>query len=317
MLEVLHLKKHFSIKSSALFERSVPVYAVNDVNLTINRGETLSLVGESGSGKTTTGRCILRLIESTSGEITFDGQNIFKLSHSGLRKLRREMQIIFQDPFGSLTPRIKICDLLREPLDIHKIGTKAERKNMVASIMEKVGLRPEHMNRYAHEFSGGQRQRICIARAIIVKPKLIVADEPVSALDVSIRAQILNLLAELQEEFNLSYLLIAHDLSVVKYMSDRVAVMYLGKIIELASRDDLYANFQHPYTEALLSAIPIPSMHHRKQRIVLEGDIPSPITPPSGCRFHPRCIYRREKCRKIEPEFKDLGQGHFVSCHFR
>jgi oligopeptide transport system ATP-binding protein len=232
-----------------------------------------------------------------------------------MRALRRWMQIVFQDPYGSLTPRMKILDLLTEPLDIHGIGTPSDRKERVASMMAKVGLKPEHMHRFPHEFSGGQRQRISIARAIILEPKLVIADEPVSALDVSVRAQVLNLMAELQSELGLSYLLISHDLSVVKYMSDRIAVMYLGKIVELAPRDELYFNHQHPYTEALLSAIPLPRVKARRERIILEGDIPSPLKPPPGCRFHPRCPRRSDPCDQIEPEVKELNKGHFIACH--
>lgn len=317
ILTVSHLKKYFSIKGEGLFSKRKTVYAVDDVSLKIDRGETLGLVGESGSGKTTIGRCILRLIEPTAGEIFFEGQNVIGVPHAKMRDLRRKMQIIFQDPYGSLTPRLRLLDLLSEPLEIHGVGTKSERRELVASMMQKVGLKPEHIHRYPHEFSGGQRQRISIARAIIVNPQLIIADEPVSALDVSIRAQVLNLMAELQREFNLSYLLIAHDLSVVKYMSDRIAVMYLGRIVELAPRNDLYGNHQHPYTKALLSAIPMPSIREKGERIILKGDVPSPIKPPRGCRFHPRCVYRMEECERIEPELKNLGDGHWVACHLR
>jgi oligopeptide transport system ATP-binding protein len=316
LLTVSHLKKYFPIGGGIFSKVEGNVYAVDDVSFELKKGETLGLVGESGSGKTTTGRCILRLIEPTSGEILFEGRNITGLPYSEVRELRREMQIIFQDPYGSLTPRMRLFTLLKEPLRIHGINTGSERER-VAYIMEKVGLRPEHMDRYPHEFSGGQRQRISIARALIINPKLLIADEPVSALDVSIRAQIINLLVRLQQEFNLSILLISHDLSMVKYMSNRIAVMYLGKIMEIAEHEGLYTNHQHPYTEALLSAIPVPVIRDKKERIILKGDVPSPIKPPPGCKFHPRCVYRMEQCERIEPELKDLGNGHFVACHLR
>ncbi|MBW2618734.1 MAG: dipeptide ABC transporter ATP-binding protein [Deltaproteobacteria bacterium] len=319
LLTVSNLKKHFHLKKDTLFGSGKTVYAVDGISLILYKGETLGLVGESGSGKTTAGRCILRLIEPTAGEVSFEGRDVIGLDKDELRDLRREMQIIFQDPYGSLTPRMRVFDLLTEPLSVHGVGNKDERQEMVASIMSKVGLKPEHMTRFPHEFSGGQRQRISIARAIILNPKLIVADEPVSALDVSIRAQVLNLMAVLQDEFDLSYLLIAHDLGVVKYMCDRIAVMYLGKVVELASRDELYSNYQHPYTEALLSAIPVPRVakKKKKERIVLKGDVPSPINPPSGCHFHTRCFRKMEICERVAPEFKDLGGGHFVACHLR
>ena len=317
LLTVSSLKKHFYLKGDTFFASGKTVYAVDGVSFALQKGETLGLVGESGSGKTTAGRCILRLIEPTAGEVSFEGQDIVGLDKDQMRSLRREMQIIFQDPYGSLTPRMRVFDLLTEPLLVHHIGDKAERQEMVASIMSKVGLKPEYMTRFPHEFSGGQRQRISIARAIILNPKLIVADEPVSALDVSIRAQVLNLMAVLQDEFDLAYLFISHDLGVVKYMCDRIAVMYLGKVVELAARDELYSNFQHPYTEALLSAIPVPRVENKKDRIVLKGDVPSPISPPSGCYFHTRCIHKMKECDQVEPEFKDLGGGHFVACHLR
>lgn len=315
VMEVQHLKKYFFLKGKGFFAPPRTVYAVDDVSLFIHKGETLGLVGESGSGKTTVGRCLLRLIEPTGGEILFEGNNIVNAPFDKMRALRRWMQIVFQDPYGSLTSRMKILDLLTEPLDIHGIGTKSDRKERVASIMRKVGLKPEHMHRFPHEFSGGQRQRISIARAIILEPKLVIADEPVSALDVSVRAQVLNLMANLQSELGLAYLLISHDLSVVKYMSDRIAVIYLGKIVELAPRDELYFNHQHPYTGALLSAIPLPKVKAKRERIILEGDIPSPLKPPPGCKFHPRCPRRMDHCRKVEPDFKELNQGHFVACH--
>jgi oligopeptide/dipeptide ABC transporter ATP-binding protein len=293
------------------------VLAVDGVSFAIRKQETLGLVGESGCGKTTTGRCILRLIEPTEGEIYFDGTDLVKLPPEEMGRLRRQMQIIFQDPYGCLTPRMRLGSLLMEPLEVHRIGSRFERRERVAWMLERVGLRPEYVHRYPHEFSGGQRQRISIARALMVNPKLIIADEPVSALDVSIRAQILNLLVELQQEFHLSYLLISHDLSVVRYMCDRVAVMYLGRIVEMGTRDEIFDNVRHPYTEALLSAIPVPVVKKRKERIVLNGDVPSPIRPPSGCKFHPRCKNRAEECEVVEPVLTDLGHGHLVACHLR
>jgi len=317
LLRVSYLKKYFSIRRGGLVGGGVKVTAVDDVSFDIKKGETLGLVGESGSGKTTIGRCILRLIQPSSGAIFFENRDITAFSQTLMKDLRRDMQIIFQDPYGSLTPRLKVSALLSEPLKIHGVASRSERMEMVCSILKKVGLKPEHMHRYPHEFSGGQRQRISIARAIILNPKLIIADEPVSALDVSIRAQILNLLAEIQQEFDLSYLFISHDLSIVKYMSDRIAVMYLGKIMETANRDDLYSNPGHPYTVALLSAIPLPRIRKKGERIVLTGEVPSPIKPPEGCGFHTRCAYIREECEKIEPELKDLGNGHLVACHLR
>ena len=318
ILSVSRLKKHFSLKGPGLLSPTATVYAVDDISIDLFKRETLGLVGESGCGKTTVGRCILRLIDPTSGDIFFNGKNITQLHSAQLKKLRREMQIVFQDPYGCLTPRLKISSLLQEPLNIHGLGkTKSQRKDMVNEMLEKVGLHSKSMNKYAHEFSGGQRQRLSIARALIVQPKLIIADEPVSALDMSIQAEILNLLVDLQRQFQLSYLMISHDLSVVKYMCDRIAVMYLGKIVEMADKEKLFSNHQHPYTEALLSAIPVPAATKRRKRIILRGDVPSPIDPPSGCRFHPRCIYKKAICSRIEPELKALGTGHFVACHLR
>jgi oligopeptide transport system ATP-binding protein len=317
LLEIKHLKKHFPIKGGVFSKTIGYVYAVDDISFTLNRGETLGLVGESGCGKSTTGRTILRLIEPTAGEIYFEEQSITTLDKGNMRALRREMQIIFQDPYASLNPRMTVGSIIGEPLEIHKIAKGAEKEERVASLLEKVGLRAEDMRKYPHEFSGGQRQRIGIARALALNPKLIVCDEPVSALDVSIQAQVINLLDDLQKELGLSYLFIAHNLNVVEHISDRVAVMYLGKIVELASDTDLYSNPQHPYTEALLSAVPIPDPTVKKKRIILEGDVPSPINPPSGCHFHTRCPYKEKICEEVEPEFKDIGGGHWVACHLR
>jgi oligopeptide transport system ATP-binding protein len=317
LLEVKHLKKHFPIKGGVFSKTIGYVYAVDDINFTLEKGETLGLVGESGCGKSTTGRTILRLIEPTDGAIYFEGQDITNLDKSAMRALRREMQIIFQDPYASLNPRMTVGSIIGEPLEIHKIAKGAEKEERVASLLQKVGLRAEDMRKYPHEFSGGQRQRIGIARALALNPKLIVCDEPVSALDVSIQAQVINLLEDLQAEFGLSYLFIAHNLNVVEHISNRVAVMYLGQIVELASGEELYKNPQHPYTEALLSAVPIPDPTAKKKRIILEGDVPSPINPPKGCHFHTRCMYKDKICEEVEPEFKDIGGGHWVACHFR
>ena len=317
LLEVKHLKKHFPIKGGVFSKTIGYVYAVDDINFTLEKGETLGLVGESGCGKSTTGRTILRLIEPTDGAINFEGQDITNLDKSAMRALRREMQIIFQDPYASLNPRMTVGSIIGEPLEIHKIAKGSEKEERVVSLLQKVGLRAEDMRKYPHEFSGGQRQRIGIARALALNPKLIVCDEPVSALDVSIQAQVINLLEDLQAEFGLSYLFIAHNLNVVEHISNRVAVMYLGQIVELASDEELYKNPQHPYTEALLSAVPIPDPTVKKKRIILEGDVPSPINPPKGCHFHTRCMYKDKICEEVEPEFKDIGGGHWVACHFR
>jgi len=314
LLEVRGLKKHFPIRRGVFSRVSGYVRAVDGVDLTLRRGETLGLVGESGSGKTTAGRCILRLMEPTAGSVRFDGVDLLSLPHAEMRKMRREMQVIFQDPYGSLNPRMKVGSIVGEPLAIHRIAKGSERENRVADLLRRVGLDPSAMKRYPHEFSGGQRQRIGIARALALKPKLVICDEPVSALDVSIQAQVVNLLMDLQEEFSLTYLFIAHDLSVVEHISDRVAVMYLGKIVEVADAETLYRDPQHPYTRALLSAIPVPDPDSRPQRVPLKGDLPSPASPPPGCAFHPRCPVAVERCSRVEPSLADLGGGHLASC---
>jgi len=317
ILEVRNVKKYFPIRKGFFSKLKGHVHAVDGVTFTLDEGETLGLVGESGCGKTTLGRSILRLIEPTSGEILFRGEDILALDQEKMRGLRREIQVIFQDPYSSLNPRLTVGGLIAEGLKNHGLKITSDRKDYIVTLMEKVGLRAEQINRYPHEFSGGQRQRIGIARALALNPKLIICDEPVSALDVSIQAQVINLLVNLQKEFGLSYVFIAHDLNVVEHISDRVAVMYLGKIVELAKDVDLYTTPQHPYTEALLSAVPIPNPKMKKKRVLLAGEIPSPIQLPTGCRFHTRCPYKIDLCQEIEPEFKDLGGGHWVSCHIR
>jgi len=311
LISVRNLVKRFPIKGGILGREVASVKAVSDVSFNIFRGETLGLVGESGCGKSTLGRCILRLIEPTSGEVVYKGKDILKLPASDMRKLRRSMQIIFQDPFASLNPRMTIEDILGEPLDIHELApTKADRRKRINHLLDLVGLRKESVSRYPHEFSGGQRQRICIARALAVEPEFIVCDEPVSALDVSIQAQIVNLLQDLQSELKLTYLFIAHDLKVVEHISTRVAVMYLGKVVEYAEADELYSHPTHPYTKALLSAIPIPDPNYRKDRIILQGDVPSPISPPRGCYFHPRCPIAQENCKQEFPPLIGVRPGH-------
>ncbi|PLS16143.1 dipeptide/oligopeptide/nickel ABC transporter ATP-binding protein [Bacillus sp. M6-12] len=315
LLEISNLKKHFPVKSG-FFGQSKMVHAVDGVDLTIYEGETVSLVGESGCGKSTTGRCILKLIEPSEGKILFQGKDVMAQNNKELRKLRREMQFVFQDPFASLNPRKTIREILMTPLIVHNIETPKERRKMVEEMIEIVGLSKQQLERYPHQFSGGQRQRIGIARALILRPKMIIADEPVSALDVSIQAQILNLMQDLQKEFKLTYLFISHDLSVVRHISDRVAVMYLGKIVEVADKKSLYENPAHPYTKALLSSVPVPDPEHIKERIILQGDLPSPSNPPSGCKFHPRCPIAVEACRTAVPDLLELNfNQHKVSCH--
>lgn len=314
MLEVKNLTKHFSVNSGFFANGRTVVRAVENVSFTINRGETLGLVGESGCGKTTTGRTIIRLYEPTAGSIIFDGEDITNVE---MKPVRKRLQMIFQDPYASLNPRMTVSDIIGESIDIHKLAKGDGRRDMIYKLLETVGLSKEHSNRYPHEFSGGQRQRIGIARALAVQPELIVCDEPISALDVSIQAQIVNMLEDLQSELGLTYLFIAHDLSMVKHISDRIGVMYLGKLIELAESNELYEKPLHPYTQALLSAVPVadPDTSKARNRIILEGDVPSPINPPSGCRFRTRCRYAMKKCEEIEPEFKEVAPGHMCACH--
>ncbi len=315
LLEVKNLKKYFPIKKGILSRTLGQVRAVDGVSFALKRGETLGLVGESGCGKTTVGRSILRLIEPTAGQITFNDQNLLELKREELRKVRASLQIIFQDPFSSLDPRMNVGQIIAEPIRNHLKVSRIEIRNRVAYLMERVGLHPEHIGRYPHEFSGGQRQRIGIARALALNPLAIICDEPVSALDVSIQAQVINLLAQLQEQMNLSYLFIAHDLSVVEHISDRVAVMYMVRIVELATDKEFYQNPLHPYSQALLSAVPIPDPEIRRKKILLQGGVPSPINPPSGCSFHPRCPECKEICSRQEPPLQDAGDGHWVACH--
>lgn len=318
LVQVKNLKKYFPI-SGGVFSRVIGhVKAIDDISFDIMKGETLGLVGESGCGKTTTGRAILRLMNATAGHVYFQGQDVFSMNKHDLRKMRREMQLVFQDPYASLNPRMNVGNIIGEPLEIHGIARGAKKDKIVQELLETVGLSKWHMRRYPHEFSGGQRQRIGVARALALKPKLIVLDEPVSALDVSIQSQVINLLEDLQTEFDLTYLFIAHDLSVIKHISDRVGVMYLGKLVELTDSDSLYREPKHPYTEALLSAIPIPDprIQSKRERIVLEGDVPSPANPPSGCRFHTRCKYVQDICKREIPDLVDVGNNHFVACHY-
>jgi len=314
LLEVTDLKKHFPVKRGLFSRVQGYVRAVDGISFNIGREETLGLVGESGCGKTTTGRTILRLLEPTAGDVRFEGHSVFAFNKTELRQMRRNMQIVFQDPFGSLNPRMTVGSIVGEPLAVHRVAARRERKERVKELLQKVGLAADAVNRYPHEFSGGQRQRIGIARAIALNPKFVVCDEPVSALDVSIQAQIINLLEELQEDFGLSYLFIAHDLGVVQHVSDRVAVMYLGQIVELGDAEVIYEDPKHPYTVALLSAIPVADPKTKRKRIVLPGDVPSPVNPPGGCRFHTRCKYAKDDCKTEEPKLTDRGGGHFVAC---
>ncbi|MBA2879412.1 ABC transporter ATP-binding protein [Anoxybacillus ayderensis] len=315
LLQVKGLKKYFPL-TAGLFNKQIgQVKAVDDLSFVVYKGETLGIVGESGCGKSTTGRMLMRLIEPTEGSILFENEEVTKLSPQQLRKVRRDMQMIFQDPFASLNPRHTVEKILEEPLIVHGIGSKEERRKKVREMLEVVGLSSYHAKRYPHQFSGGQRQRIGIARALMTKPKLIIADEPVSALDVSIQAQVLNLLEDLQKEFGLTYIFIAHDLGVVRHISDRVGVMYLGRMVELANSEELYRHPKHPYTKALLEAVPIPDPEYKKEKQLLTGDLPSPSNPPTGCAFHTRCQACMDICKTTKPEWKEVGNGHYVACH--
>jgi oligopeptide/dipeptide ABC transporter ATP-binding protein len=314
LVKVQGLKKYFPVRAGVMQRVVAQVQAVDDVSFVVQKGETLGMVGESGCGKTTVGRTMLRLIEPTAGSVMYDGKDVFKLKSGELKAVRRDLQIIFQDPFASLDPRVPIGESIMEGLHIHNIGAPKERGDVMMDTLKRVGLEHYHARRYPHEFSGGQRQRIGIARALALRPKFIVCDEPVSALDVSIQSQVLNILKDLQSEFGLTYLFIAHNLSVVEHISDRVAVMYLGKMVELADRDEIYRDPKHPYTQALMSAIPVPDPKLKRSRTILKGDVPSPLHPPSGCRFHPRCPIAVEMCSQKEPEFREIKPNHWVAC---
>ena len=318
LVRVENLVKHFPITRGIVFQRQIgAVRAVDDISFFIRRGETLGLVGESGCGKSTTGRTIIQLYQPTSGKVFYDDKDLTEASNEEMRRYRRDMQIIFQDPYASLNPRMTVGGIVAEPLEVHRIGTRKERRERVENLLELVGLNPYFINRYPHEFSGGQRQRIGVARALALQPEFIVCDEPIAALDVSIQAQVVNLLEELQDRMGLTYLFIAHDLSMVRHIADRTAVMYLGKIVELADRDELYGHPQHPYAKALLSAVPIPNpaKERERRRIILEGDVPSPANPPSGCNFHPRCPIAEKICQQEDPEWREISDDHWVACH--
>lgn len=315
LLQVNHLKKYFPIKKSLKKEKSVYLKAVDDVSFQVQRGKTVGIVGESGCGKTTMGRTVLRLYDVTDGEILFEGKDIAHLKGEALRKIRPNFQMIFQDPYASLSPRLTVGELIGEAVRVHKIVPKSEYKAYILDVMKKCGLQTHYFERYPHEFSGGQRQRICIAKALALKPKLVICDEPVSALDVSIQAQVINLFKDLQEQENLAYIFISHDLSVVEHISDEVGVMYLGSMVEYGKKEDLFDNPMHPYTQALFSAVPVPDPDYKMKRIILEGDIPSPANPPKGCKFHTRCNRCMDVCKEVTPVFKDYGNGHCVACH--
>ena len=315
LLETKNLSKYFTGKKGLLNRQPAQVKAVDHVSLTVNKGETLGLVGESGCGKSTLGRTILRLIPATEGQVLYNGEDILTYDKKKMWEMRRKLQIIFQDPYSSLNPRMTVYDLISAPLEVYKIGTKAERREMVEEILQEVGLDKQYLNRFPHEFSGGQRQRIGIARALILKPEFVVCDEAVSALDVSVRAQVLNLMRHMQQKKNLTYLFISHDLSVVRHISDRIAVMYLGSVAEVAEKAQLYSNPMHPYTKALLSAIPLPDVKKKRQRIILQGDVPSAYNPPSGCKFHTRCPYATDRCKQEIPVLRQMEKGHQVACH--